>query len=756
MREKWKLTSGSLGNGFWPDAQKKLGEADKFERQEMRPGEFRGTVIAVLTGDTFIVKFASKLPDPYAVVVLPVACAPSLSVFLRNKPNEPFGVEALEFLRSILQGKRVEIGAALSVGCQTTFVHQHLGELPVRVSSVKLVDDPSVDIDGVMIANGYARIRRDVTLNRFWRAKYADDEKDAMENRRGFWGEPNPLIDPMVAFEFESAVVAVNGDFSFRLLEPPVDVELAGVCLRDSANLNEFLGERILFHRVSVRVLQRFVTCPLIVSMAVDGHDLSDVLLRQKFAVVNPMTAHFVTKIVEPDVVERVMGFRGTVTKIISSAAVEVRTSFGDVVVKLACVRPPAFDGLNVNEPFGWEAWKLLRDMLLNEQVEVAVQNYESAKTVLGQILVKDENVNEMIVREGLAKLAISRVHPVPKNFDKLNLAASSATAKGIGIFGPPPEHSVTPHIGTIMEVLGPNDLVAWVFSSKVGVSKRVKLIGMEQIAHDFICFCNGIDILKKYLHHDIELLSNGTVIDRKTGEDLRIPLVRNGIFGLQAKCSDKPLLDAQASAQAERLGLWRTTLFKDALKQKEACVVTNVITPTRLAVQFQSDSLSRINSVLAKNPLKDYNRPPQADQICVLKVNGKKYRALPVKDSAKVYLIDYGFMIDYSIGEVYECPEVIRTIGAQCVVVDLAFVKPTGAPVSQAWRIIGDKGYQLDVVSDNIVPRVVLLELAEGRLLQSSLLLAGMVAIDRSQSPTADYQKELLEMETLAKRDQM
>ena len=39
----------------------------------MRAGEFRGTVIAVLTVDTFIVKFASERPDPDAVVVLPVA-----------------------------------------------------------------------------------------------------------------------------------------------------------------------------------------------------------------------------------------------------------------------------------------------------------------------------------------------------------------------------------------------------------------------------------------------------------------------------------------------------------------------------------------------------------------------------------------------------------------------------------------------------------------------------------------------------------
>ena len=712
----------------------------------MQTGDFRATVIGVLTGDTFLVKYSSQTQEQYAVIVLPVACAPSPSIFLRGQPSDPFAVESLEFFQSFMQDKRVLIGPALSFERPSTFVHQNLGELKVTSNPVKLADDPASDIDGIMISNGYARIRSGITLSPFWKEKYEAYEKVAMDNRSGMWGAPRPVIDSMVAVEFESSIVGVNGDFSFRLLEPQIDVELAGVCIREVPGIDRFLGERVLFHRVSVRVLQRFVTCPFLVTIFLEGHNLSEVLLRQKFAVPNPLTSRFLSGILEARTFEKYMGFRGVVTKIINSSSVEVKTSFGNITVKLAWVHCPVFDGKGTSEPHGWEAWKLLRDTLLNEQVNVEVQHYEGDKVVCGQIFLRDDNVNELILREGLAKVSVSRIHAVPKNFEQLGLATDSALAKKIGIFGPAPVHPPNPGIGTVMDILSPIELSVWMFEEGGGAMKKVCLIDLTSSSHDYLCFSSVIESLReKFLHHDIEILSNGIVIEKKTREDLRICAASSGIFKISEKCRVKSLKAAAKSSGQ------RTNLFDQPVNTSNACVVTNVISNTRLVLQYQSEALSTVQDVLRQAVLKRHANALTSQSLYVLKINGKKFRALALNEK-QLYLIDFGFVVERSLGETFACPDAIRGIPAQALVVDLAFIREFTTDIRSVWNLLDGREYQLEVVQDGIVPKVALLDLSEGKLVQSVLVAEGFALLDSSCQKQHKYHRELTEMEEMAK----
>jgi endonuclease YncB( thermonuclease family) len=725
------------------------------------------TVIAILSGDTVLVKYSADRPSVdgkqsrYAVAVLPLACAPALAIFSRNQENDPFAIESLEFLRGLLQGKQVMLTREAHMSL--TFAHQTLGDLPVAMFSIELLNSHG-SIDITLITAGWGRVRPISQIPKRLHSKICHDLEDAaLKKKIGVWGEPRPRIDPMTACQFDSMIVSLNRDFTFKLLEPLIDVELVGVVSNPerekTREYEEFFGEHVLFQKVSIRVLARVLNSPLIVSMTVKGHDLSVTLLSEGFAKLNELTARHLSEVERFRDSPITSGtFQGKVKSVPSSSCVVVDTPAGERRLSVASIHSRQFDFHSAGEPFGFESWKFLRDAVLGNVVEVTILGPNVA-----QLSVNGRDVSEMMLRAGVAELGISRIHHPPSNIPALIEANAIAKSEHKGIYDSSPPKKLTPYQGTVAAVVSPTELSIYIPIGDRYQLKTFSLVNVQSESNSGFIILKAIRLLvKHFLHHDVDVPNSGVIYDRATRTDPRVLLVRAGYL-CAGESPDRELVAAQAAAQKSQRGIWRPTFPSESIMFNVPATVTEVLGPTRVFLQVLSDVLQKIQGGLSKLLIKA-REPVNPNLPYIMRVNWRTFRVVAMqKTSPLFFAIDHGFVVSREMGSLFECPEELGRIPPQCICCDLAHLATFNDPVHNdlvvkyMWNIF-DSGalYQVAVVRPGLIPAVTLREIPDGPLLQAVFLKDGAVQLDRMLPPKGAYPEGLEKCEADAKRYQL
>ncbi|OHT05895.1 hypothetical protein TRFO_26255 [Tritrichomonas foetus] len=664
-------------------------------------------VLAVLTGDTLLVRYCDQ-SNKYGVILLPVACAPQFPMFLNTAVNDPFAIESLNFLREHIENKRVLIGPQIDLPSASqsnsqnkkssnkfssdvikTFTHQTLGQIPVCVNSVRLIDDLNEDLDAFLIQNGFARIRKNSPIqNQQWMNRYEQLQEAAYINKLGIWGNPNPPIDPSVSNEFESVIISINSDFTFRLLEPAIDVEIAGITkIGRSSNrsdeFNRFLGERILFHKVNVRVLQRSINSPPIVSMSIRNFDLATLLLQNHFVTINEITSHFLNEEQELRRISKIKNkcdheFQGKVTKILSSCSfiiADPKSGDDERKIVLAYINIPKFDFSTNFEKGGIEAFRILRNKILNQIVNVDVV-IDNDGEIYGTVKVSGVNLNIFMVKEGYATISKSRIMGLSPYFNELKHAYDSASSNKLGI------HSIDTNnnnsnissgskIGIIHEILSPTELSIFVDDSL----KNYSLQGLKTT--DFCVFHTFQAIMElqhKFLYKDVEIQTDLTILELSSKEDIRATLLVHGYAISSVKFTQQPLINAENTANSKKFGIFDSfpKIELNSFKTNKNVIVSRVLSLTRFILQFQSEIMSQIQTSLIQAQLQKFDAKPKSREMYIINVNGKLYRGRVNNVSSHYILVDYGFVFPVAVGEFYNCPQTISKIPPQAVFVEL------------------------------------------------------------------------------------
>jgi endonuclease YncB( thermonuclease family) len=723
-----------------------------------------GTVIAVLSGDTILVKYPADRPisdspeSRYVVAELPIACAPALAIFVHRQENDPFAIESMEFLRRLIHGTTVVL--TRQKHSVRTFTHQMLGDIPVGVFSIELADSEEL-IDITLISAGYARIRPIAEIPARLRIKVNHNLEDAaVKEKIGVWGEPRPRVDPMTVAQFDSVIVNLNRDFTFRLLEPPVDFELVGVIINPerekTPEFREFFGEYVLFQKVVVRILARRLNAPWVVSMTVGGHDLSAVLLLEGFAKLNELTArHFsdIDRFKDPPMTTGT--FRGRVKAVPSSSSVLVETPSGERRLFIASIRSRLFDFYSSGETLGYESWRFLRDAVLGKEVEVTILGPN-----LAQLSVNGQDVSEMMLRAGTAELGISRIHLRPSNLHNLIDANRLAKADHKGIYDTAPPKTPLPYRGTVAAILSPTELSIYIPSNDRFQLNTFVLVNVQAEGNDGFIILESIRLLTEhFLHREVEVPNSGIVRDLVTRADPRILLVRAGYLRV-GDISERDLLNAQASAKSELLGIWRPTFARDPLQLNLPVIVTEILSPTRLFLQVFSEALRKIQNGLSKLLIKPREQI-KPDVPYIMRVNSRTFRVVAIgNDTSRLFALDYGFTVPKDTGNLFECPDDLKWIPPQCICCDLAHVALFDDPVHNDWVVktmwnIFDSGaiYQATVVRPGLLPAVILREIPDGAMLQAALLRHGAMQLDKAFPPKGAYPEGLEKLEADARR---
>jgi endonuclease YncB( thermonuclease family) len=707
------------------------------------PEIVEATVIAVLSGDTLLVKSSTAYPpiphgkSLYCVAILPIACAPALAIFSQGAENDPFALEALEHLRGLLQGRQVQLTHVAP--CPPTFVHQTLGDVPAATFVVTLLGGAGEMVDHQLIAAGWARVRPASQIPRRFAAQVRHDAEEAALRRKiGVWGDARPRIDPMVAAQFDSVIVGLNRDFTFKLLEPPIDVELIGVAENPDADPAEFalfFGEYVLFQKAAVRILGRGLSALLVVSMAVAGHDLSEVLLNEGLALLNEITARHMSDVErfrEPPLDEG--AFQGTVTAV-SNWTVVVNSPTGERRIVLASLHHPPFEFHRRFEHRAFDAWRFLRDAVLGKTVEVTLLGPH-----VGQLSVGGRDVSEMMLRAGVAELGISRIHRRPSNVPALIEANARARSEQKGIYNSSAPRKPTPYHGTVASILSPTELEIYMPTNDQYQLKPCALVNVQSEGNNAFIIQKAIRVLtKRFLHREVDVPNNGVIRDPVGLVDPRVLLIRRGLLRA-GDHAERELLDAQEGAQKAERGIWNPNFSNETTHFNMPMVVSHILSPTRIVVQMFSDVFQQIQTGLSKLLIKA-REPVKPETLYVMRVNWRTFRVVLFrKKTQEFFAVDYGFTISREMGGLFECPDDVRRIPPQCICCDLAYVLPFAEPshcelvVKYMWNIF-DSGtlYWMGIVKGGLIPLVLLREIPDGGLLQAVMLKDGAVKLDRT-----------------------
>ncbi|KAK8870399.1 hypothetical protein M9Y10_008281 [Tritrichomonas musculus] len=721
----------------------------------------RAYVLSALTGDTLLVRYCDQ-PHKYGVILLPVACAPQFSIFLNSAVNDPFAVESLNFLRDHIEHKRILIGPpSQSYNGPKVFTHQTLGPLPVSVNSVRLIDDPNEDIDAYLIQNGFACIRENAPLNnKAWLARYEQLQESAYVNKVGIWSESrSTTINPQVVNQFEATIISLNSDFTFKLLDPGIDVELAGVTEINSKRSSEllknfkiFLGERVLFHKALIRILQRLPGVPPVVSISINNFDLAHVLLENNYAAINEITSHLLEN--EKEIRRNLQlntkcehEFTAKVIKILSSNSFLI-DDYKTIILSHIIV--PRFDFTRETEKYGIEAFRFLRDKILYQRVTINVF-VDNVGEVYSVVKVGHQNINLLMIKEGLATIAKSRIQGNPPFYDEMKKELDRAIELKIGIHSKQNSYSSN-KIGIVDEITSPTKIKIFIDND----SKIFDLQNLTTTDYSYFNIVKAIDILKsKYLQHDVEIRSDGSIVDIKSNEDLRVPLLKEGLAILSKNLSDQTLISAEKEAKSKQIGLHSNLTTK--LNFNDPVVITNIIKPTMFVVQSQSEMMAQLHNDFVQNSFQEIERP-NIGEIYIVRINGKIYRCKILNDQT-YFLIDFGFVFPIKIGKLSVCPNNISKIPPQafCVSLNGCLTFDNKEHESQAmkflWNVFDQKNiYNINLISqkeNGLIPEVVIYDIPTKNNINAALLKCGIIRIN-SSSKINDT--ELIKAETEAK----
>lgn len=701
-------------------------------------------VLSVLTGDTLLVRYCEKTENKYAVIILPIACAPTFSIFLNSAADDPFALESLNFLRQRIENKRVLIGPSYPNKGPKIFTHQTLGSLPISINSVNLLNDPHGDIDAYLIKNGFACIREDVhnndPSNQSWLSHYGQLQETAIANKLGIWGGNPESVDYHSKNQFESVIISINNDFTFKLLSPNINVELAGVTQKGrtrSQDFNIFLGENVLFHKVTVRILQRLPGAPTpLVSISINNFDLAILLLTSNYVAMNEITSHFLDN--ENDIRQIMISntkqfdheFTATVTKILSSNSFLVEDC---KTIVLSHIIVPKFDFLNsLQDAGGIEAFRFLRDNLLYKTVSIDI-TIDNGSEIYGVVTVDNKNINQLMVKQGYAKIAQSRIQGNPPFMDDMKLDNEAAKRSILDIHSDKPKPANQKDVGILYDVVSINEITIYI-NDKLTIFELTNLT-TSNFSYSNIYKCTEI-LKSKFLFHDVLIQRNGAIIDLSSNQDIRIPLLENGLATLVV-----PEEDLSSAVEKGKTANKTTAKPLSTLNFDDPFVIRRVISPTTFIVQAQSMLLTQLHKKLVSIQLHKINTPIIGG-IYIVQINQIIYRC-NILDSNSYLLIDYGYIFPITIGELHACPEELMAIPPQSFCVSLVGAQKFINELfeKQALKFISnffDQNdlYDIKLCSPNnsfIIPKVKIFGITNKYCVNNAMIQNGLIKLDQS-----------------------
>lgn len=541
------------------------------------PSQFRGIVTGVLSGDSLLVKFLPPCTVPLQIVSLENVFAPRYGSNNGEKPDEPHGSEAFEFLRKTCIGQRVVIPAA---GKQAERFRGHsvFGKLPVIFKRVFLCDRDNQDVGLLTTREGWTQVRgpkfRDAYVTQLKAA-----QKKAQEEVKGIW-RPNGIIrqlpvrydpDKLRKTKAYDALVegVLNGTTLTLFLIPNneyIFFQIAG-CVAPSTKKDSFaefgqeskeaMAKALLDRIIRINIcdytenkvfvgnilgrpdnavknliaagLAKFRECSAEYALTAD-----DYLRAENIAKSKKMNLWKDYRGVPPKFTPVTIEGIATSVKNSNVVCIETESDDDDVYeVHLNCIRPPPF----CSEPLGYEARDFMRRMVIGRRVTAIIEGNVEGYGSFGSVYVDGVNVAEQMCLNGFAIVASSAIQGLEsRDLANYKAAMEVATKKQIGLHSKDIDPNVeffhdhgvrlNHEFGVIESVLKGCKFMVSIPSRKVMV--RVGLNGVspnEETATEARLLCESLchqrDIEFDVIHFDKAHIaySNVWIIDHATGK---------------------------------------------------------------------------------------------------------------------------------------------------------------------------------------------------------------------------------------------
>jgi staphylococcal nuclease domain-containing protein 1 len=432
----------------------------------------RGLVLAVISGDTLVVKMIDS-GNTINAVCLEFIQAPRLGSPDGRTEDEPGAWQSFEYVRKLALGQRVIIDQSRKQA-DLKRSHPSFGPLPLVFGRVSLFDQQSEDVGSSIIENGWARVRTNQKSEDDYQITLLQLQDAATDGKLGVWGEKLLVRKLPVAFEerdllqrkdFDALIDSVLNGSTFNVSLLPnfesATIQLAGVrCPSAKRGAPELFGMEAKSF-VESRLLQRTVKISLLsvnekgifVGRVVHPRgDIAVLLLSEGLGQMNNQTAVQLPNSEELRAAEnrakegrknlwknfdvtslRTSRVNGRVLSIKGSSSVEVDEGLEVVRLWLSGCKVPNFNPSAGSEPFGFEAREKLRSMLIGRAVQCVI-DYKVEDRRYATIYVGNSCINEELIAAGLASAVIARNQNASDRIDSMIRAEAEAKKSRIGI----------------------------------------------------------------------------------------------------------------------------------------------------------------------------------------------------------------------------------------------------------------------------------------------------------------------------------
>ena len=622
-----------------------------------------GTVVEVLSGDSFVVIYDENGQIEHQLVVLAEVKCPRFSVPGCEASDEPHAFDCFNFLRELLIGKRVLVTESAArtprFGYSSTF-----GEIPAVFGLVELLDRVDKDLSALVVSGGYGFVRypesksaRTVELVR------AQDE--AKHRQLGVW-RPGGLVRELEVLYEDTEILArgvVDGyvsrcdtatSFYFTVLPGleviPIGLERAQLIKGKARKAKSLVfAHRHLLNRTLRLALKSLTGKGMFVADVVSGFDYPYLELALKSGAAEVDSGCELLIPFQKEAQQQKLGiwaeedesvFVGVVHRVVGSVHLEI---FDNKVMKtfqLNGILAPPFNVSGKNDMKAFEAREELRKYV-GRSVEVVPVGCDSCGKALANVYDDGHCLNVLMCEKGLARIGHVQGRALK---DEILTACSRAKSLGIGVHqNDATEPFDVLDIGTdgqcqraeemfeqknlaglqregIIEMVlpGPRFLV---LIPSIQALVRLALFGINGISVDDMFQSEAIEYCQRmYTQRDctVELLEIGTdcsilanivVQQDDVIGNIAVDLTSRGYTEIQddalAQMTDDDahaLYQAQRAAQARGLGKWSFILSKPLKLSPNNPVqvaVIDVWSVDNVAVQLQTSELEQIKSLL-------------------------------------------------------------------------------------------------------------------------------------------------------------
>ena len=745
---------------IWPDESK----SDIYK--ELMSAPRRGLVLAVLDGNTLIVKYVDDSRKPIEALSLDFVQSPRLS-----GKEEPNAYPAFDFTRRLTLGKRVVVYCHPG-NKDNKRTHPNFGSLVVQYGRAELFDKGNMDVGMAVVEAGWGKVREGKNQDDYAQSLLGL-QVEAQTEKRGIWAEgegfvrnvkKNDEVDKkeyLKKKQFDNAIVEVvsNGSaFNILVQENETDfaqisVVLAGIKCRSAFHGNpeqfgpeakQFVESRLLQRRVNVTLVGESERGFVALVMHPQGGDIAPLLLKEGLAEIFNPTISLVPNAEEYRKLEieakkarknmwikfdlsalRTGRVDGKVVDLKGSSCIEIETESGRIEkVFFSNCKIPSFNPTGTTEPLGFEAREFVRRQTIGQNV-TAIIDYTTASSAdpknrlcFATVYVGNKCINELICKEGLAKVFVSKSQNPSEQIDSMQRCMDEAQKAKKGLFAdrlPSPkifnDCSNKPTRANSLKYLHfiQNKNVKGVIEYFASASRavvlipddnliiRMNLLGVmgtdpqERIGDEALQFSK-----KRFLLRDCEVcikdldkfgVFTGTLNVRENRHEysVEVELVRRGYADLHPSSFKHPLKEelneVLNDAKASKVGMWAdetkisTTLRPEKIYE---VVVKDAWDPVTLVIQIQSEELDKINKsiITARTPV---SKVMKGDLVVAI-WERKLYRArvIEVVDSKHVKVDFIELLVNdiVPISDLRVIPESLTKIPPQCMSVRLGGCK--------------------------------------------------------------------------------